>query len=241
MELTLLGLERIAGPVRAAVPPYTRMIIETFGSSAKALTFFGAAVSVGFEVHRHSAYNVLVLSEVDLTRLRKLTELGVKLGKAHIAAPWVMTPEYIQASRDTFALELIEIQQHHVTVFGEEYFRDLVFQDGHVRLQCERELKVSLITLRHGLLAAAGREKELEQVQVDVGESLARALRGMLWLKGHKEAKPAAEVLSEVEKITERKLDGLRTALNLHTRHGWEEFEGLHRDVEALKKIVDAW
>ena len=76
---------------------------------------------------------------------------------------------------------------------------------------------------------------------MDVGEGLMRTLRGLLWLKGQKEAKPAGEVLSEVEKIADRKLTGVRTALDRSASHGWNEFEGLYRDVEALGEIVNGW
>ena len=89
--------------------------------------------------------------------------------------------------------------------------------------------------------AAAGKEKYLGAIEVDIGEGLLRTLRGLLWLKGQRDAKPAGEVLSEVEKIAERKLAGMRNALDLTAPHGWTQFEMLYRDVEALGEIADAW
>ena len=166
---------------------------------------------------------------------------GVKFGKAGITAPLIMTPDYIKTSLDTFPLELIEIGQHHLTIFGDDYFNDLNFEDKHVRLQCERELKTILIGLRQGLLAAAGREKFIGALEVDIGEALLRTLRGMLWLKGDRAAKPSAEVLAEVEKIADRKLSGVRAALDASGHHGWDEFDKLYQDVEALGEIANDW
>ena len=68
-----------------------------------------------------------------------------------------------------------------------------------------------------------------------------RTLRSLLWLKGIKEAKPAVEVLSEVEKIADRKLSGVRNALEASAHHGWDEFDRLYQDVEALGEIADGW
>lgn len=231
----------IVEAMREPLRSYAELVEFIVVDRARALTLFGAIVTSGFDAARQTARSVLVMDRVDLAVLRTLAGHGAKLGKAGIAAPLVMTPEYIKSSLDTFPLELIDIQQQHVTVFGEEYFDDLSFEDSHVRLQCERELKVLLIGLRQGLLAAAGREKFIGALEMDVGQGLMRTLRGLLWLKGHKDAKPASEILHEIERVTERKLPGIRTALDTSGRHGWEEFETLYRDVEALGEIANAW
>ena len=241
MGVTLTGLDRVVEPMREPIRQYADLVCGLAGANAKALTLFGAIAAGSFDTARHTVHNVLVLEKVDLAILRRLAEHGAKLGKARIAAPLIMTPEYVKASLDTFPLEFIEIKLRHVTIFGEEYFDGLEFDDGHVRLQCERELKTILIGLRQGLLAAAGRRKVISAIEVDVGEGLMRTLRGLLWLKGKKEGMPALRVLSEIEQITERKLPGLRTALDPSAQHGWNEFETLYRNVETLGQIADAW
>ena len=240
MVIEFTGLEQIAEPMRGPVEQFAKLLTELGGANAKALTIFGALAAGTFDAGRHTVRSALVLERVDLAMLRSLAEHGTKLGKARIAAPLIMTPEYIKTSLDTFPLELIEIKQHHVTIFGEDFFNDLTFDNSHVRLQCEREMKVLLIGLRQGLLAAAGREKFLDALEQDVGEGLMRTLRGVLWLKNIRDPKPAAEVLGEIEKLADRKLAGIRTALNASTQHGWPEFESLYRDIEALGAIADA-
>ncbi len=235
------GLDRITAAMQQPLRSYAELVRKLAGTNAKALTLFGAVAADSFDPSRHTVRNVLVVDRVDLSMLRKLADHGAKLGKARVAAPLVMTPEYIKDSLDTFPLELIEIHQQHVTLFGDDHFMDLTFEDGHVRLQCERELKVILIGLRQGLLAAAGREKFIGALEMDVGEGLMRTLRGMLWLKGQKDAKPATDVLGAVETIIEKKLPGVQTALDHAAHHGWDEFESLYRDVEALGGIANAW
>ena len=235
------GFDRVVAPMRKPLEDYAQLVKELAGANAKALTLFGAIVAGSFDTDRHTARSVLVVDRVDLSMLRRLAQHGVQLGKARIAAPLIMTPEYTKASLDTFPLELIAIKQQHVTIFGEDYFEGLSFEDGHIRLQCERELKAILIGLRQGLLAAAGREKFIGALEVDVAEGLMRTLRGLLWLKGQKDGKPATEVLAEVEKTAERKLAGVRIALDPAARHGWDEFESLYHDVESLGEIANGW
>jgi hypothetical protein len=241
MTQALVGLDRIIENLRTPVRNYAEFLHEIAGENAKGLTLFGSIAAGSFDVKRHAVRNVLVFDKVDLSVLRRMAAHGIKLGKTHIAAPLIMTPDYIKSSLDTFPLEFIEIKQQHITLFGEDYFDSLEFNSAHIRLQCERDLKSILIGLRQGVLAATGREKFLDALQADASEGLMRTLRGMLWLKDQRDAKPAADVLVEIEKLAESKLPGLRAALNPDTPHNWSAFEQLYCDVEGLGKIVDAW
>ncbi len=235
------GLDRVIESMRQPIQQYTEEVRALAGDNALALTLFGSIAAGSFNIKKHTVRNVLVLQSADLELLRGLAKHGSKHGKARIAAPLIMTPSYITASLDTFPLELIEIHQCHIPLFGHDYFETLAFNDAHVRLQCERELKTILIGMRQGLLAAAGREKLIAAIDADVAESLIRTLRGLLWLKGQKEAKPSVHVVSEVESIIARQLPGVRNVLGVAAPHGWDEFRTLYDDVDAVGKIVDAW
>lgn len=241
MGTGLEGLDRVAEPMRQPIRKYAEEIRALAGDNALALTLFGAIAAGTFDKARHTVRNVLVLQSVDLEMLRRLAKDGTKLGKARISAPLVMTPAYIKASLDTFPLELIEIHQRHITLFGEDHFATLSVNDTHVRLQCERELKTILIGMRQGLLGAAGREKLVGAIETEIGERLVRTLRGLLWLKGQREPKPSTQVISELENIIQRRLPGVRDVLSVTAPHGWEQFRALYEDVETVGKVVDGW
>ncbi len=235
------GLERVEATMRGPLAEYAASIKTIAGTHETSLSLYGSILRCPFDAGLQSARSVLVVPCVDLGILRTLAEGGLRFGQSGIGAPLIMTAKYIKDSQDTFPLELIEIHQHHMTLFGVDHFSQLAVEDDHVRLQCERELKSILIGLRQGLLAAAGREKVIGAMTTDVGEALIRTLRGMLWLKGKKEALPAQDVLDDAEQITDRKLTGMRTALDPFTNHGWDQFDALYRDVEALGEIANAW
>ena len=84
-------------------------------------------------------------------------------------------------------------------------------------------------------------EQAFSELETTVADNLLRTLRGLLWLKGQRQAKPTTDVLAEIEKLTDRKLPGLRNAVDATAPHGWGEFETLYRDVEALGEIADGW
>jgi hypothetical protein len=235
-----LDMERIPASMRAGVEAYARLVADLAGDNVVALTFFGAVVAAGYDPERGPARNVLMLDKVDLDLLRRVAERGVQIGKLNIAAPVVMTEGYLAASLDSFPIEMIEIAQMRATVLGEDKFGGLRFDEGHVRLACEREFKRVLIGLRQGLLSAAGRERVLAAVEMDVGEVVLRTIRAVLWMKGMKESKPKEEALSEVERLVGRRLEGLRASLDPVVEHDFAAFEKLYGDVEALAEVADA-
>lgn len=236
-----MRLDAVAEPMRPHVRDFAELVRRLGGDNARSLTLFGALAAGAFDATRHTVHSVVELAIVDLDFLRRLAAEGLGLGKQRIAAPLIMTRPYIAASRDTFPLELIEISQARLTVFGDDPFAGLAFDDAHVRLQCERELKTLLIGMRQALLAAAGRDHLLGPIETDVSRGIIRTLRGMLWLRGDRAAKPADSVTAEVERLGGRRLDGVRSAASTTGPHGWPQFQSLYRDIESLAEMVNGW
>ena len=235
------NLEGAPESMRAPLQRYAGTLKELAGNNARSLTLFGAIAAGAFNPRSHTARSVFVVGEVDLEMLHRLARQGPRLGKARIAAPLIMTPEYINASMDTFPLEFLEIAQHHLCVFGEDYFRELPLEAAEVRHECEREIKTIQLAMRQALLAAAGRDKALTTVEVDVGERLLRSLRGLLWLHGDTEPKAALDAVAAIEDGIQRSLPGVRSAIDNRSGHGWEEFKTLYADVDALRTHINAW
>lgn len=236
-----LNLSPMINAMQDPIRRYAERLRELGGTNALSLVVFGSLAAGSFDPGRHTARSVLVLESVDLDMLRQLAKGGAKLGKDRIAAPLIMTPEYIDASVDVFPLEFIEIQQRHFCVFGSDHFEGLSFDQTHVRLQCEREIKTLLISMRQGLLSAAGHEKLFTTIEADVADRLMRTLRGLLWLHDKKEGLPALQTIEAVERSTDLALPGLRDVIQETVKDGWEEFQVLYSEIDALRKLVNAW
>jgi hypothetical protein len=226
--------------LRPRLQHFASRLQELGGDRVLALTVFGPAAAGTFDSERHSVRSALVVKSADLDMLRQLAQEGTRLGRDHIAAPLVFTPTFLHDSRDTFPLELLEIQQQQVTVFGEDFFAALTFADADVRLQCERELKVIQIGMHQGLLASGGHERTLMKIGQDLTEHLVRTLRGVLWLKGQRDGQPATQVVQDTEKLLERSLPGVWGTLGKTDGAPWQHFSNLYADVQALGQYVDA-
>jgi hypothetical protein len=233
------ALSQAAESMRPALREYAALVQQSAGSGLSGLTVYGEVLDAGFEPSRGAMASALVLERMDLNLLRHLAEQGPKLGRKHIAAPFITTPDYIKGSLDTFPLEFLEISQRHATLCGRDHFETLEFSPQYVRLQCEREFKRVLIRLRQGLLAAAGREAVLGHLRWDIGLHLLRTLAGLLWLKGLTKHLPREQILAESEKLLGSPLAGVRAAVLHHGEPDWVEFTALYNEVEKLAKVAD--
>ena len=238
---SMMNMDHVVDHMQEPLTKYLDRVQTLAGANCLAIIGFGTIATSGFDPAKHIARSVIVLDKIDLAMLRELAKDGAKLGKARIAAPLIMTPVYINGSLDAFPLELLEIHQCHVCFVGTDYFTELAFDERHLRLQCERELKTILIGMRQGLLAAAGREKLFGAMEGDVAERLLRTLRGLLWLHGQDEYVSSMDVVSRIEQETDRSLAGIRQALQDHRRHDWDDFTRLYDDVDGLKTLADRW
>ena len=186
------------------------------------------------------ARSVAVLKRVDLGMLDRLAESGAKFGKKNVSAPLIMTPEYIAASCDVFALELLEIKQQHALLGGEDHFADLEFARGDVRLQCERELKGELVQLRQGLLAAAGKHRVLPELCRACATRVIRMSRGVLLLHGVDPAPGTArEIVEQTAKAIGKPLPTLGRTVRDQGKAEFGEFERFYAEMEALAAHVD--
>lgn len=233
-------LSHLPEPMREAIGKLVDRIRALAGKQVLEVCLYGRVASAQFDAESDSVLSVLVLQQFDLRMLRELASEGVAFGKRRLTAPIVMTPGFIEESLDTFPLELLEIQQQHATIVGDDHFSTLTFQPSHIRHQCERELKTLLIGMRQGLLAAAARERLLERVKQGAVEMLLRTLRGYLWLKGQTDHQPDLAVVDAVEQVMSRKLPGIRQVMEDAAHDTWQQFLKLYDDIDALRKEIDA-
>ncbi len=236
---THLHLTGVRAERRDAAAELAGLLTPLAGPSLLGLTIFGSSVSADYDGPAGRLTSIAVLDRINLDRLADLAEHGPRLARLDIAAPLIMTPESIERSRDTFALELLEVMQFHTTVCGRDHFEHIEIESEHLRLQIERRFKQMLLDLRQGVLYSSGREGILSEVVESMGDRLFRALRGLLWLRGRTEPMSRAHVLAAIRERTGCDLPGVREAVTDKMIHDWDEFKSLYGDLERLAALSD--
>ncbi|MBU0639480.1 MAG: hypothetical protein KKB50_11495 [Planctomycetes bacterium] len=235
-------LQAIPEARRVAFGGFARTLMELARDNLLGLSAFGGWLAQDPLYEHAPARSVAVLARVDLEMLERLAAEGRQFGKQGISAPLIMTPEYLRASCDVFPLELLEVQQLHALVCGEDHFADLTFAPHDVRLQCERELKSGLIQLRQGLLAAAGRHKLLPELCLACAERGVRILRGVLYSKreaGRDLPRMSTSVVAAAAELAELELQTLRDVVATGSGLDFAGFQRFYAEVEALAGYVD--
>ncbi len=238
MDKSDIDVSSLPEPVQAPVRNLAQLLLELAGDNLQALAVFGTLLSEDFDPKRMSVRSVAVLKKMDLVLLDRLRSHGPRLGRRRLQAPLFMTERYIDQSRDSFPVELLEIQRLHAMVLGQDCFESLEFSRSDVRLQCERELKANLITLRQGLLSAH-KDAFIGPLLAAAMEQILRVLRAVLWLKDVESGPNAAAVVLAIDGLVDWKLPGLKNCLCVPAKASFKQFEQVYRDIESLSKYVN--
>jgi len=227
--------------------PFLDDVLKNQRDTIHSIHIVGSALTQDYDPKISDINSVIVLQEMDLKFLELLAPLGKKYGKKGVAAPLIMTPSYIDKSLDVFPVEFLNIKLVHQTILGEDIFLSLDIKDSDLRQQCEREIKVKLIGLRQGYIAAAGDKKSLGRGFIESIAGYMPLFKGIIVLLGKKAPINNSEILSALEEASGVSLEVFKLVLNhkrLKTLPDTDQldtvFEDYYAAIEKLGEITDA-
>ena len=239
----------VVGLNPAVADKITPMIEDLLGEHASNIHSFhvvGSAVIPDYNEKLSDINSVVVLHAMDLKLLTFLAPLGKKYGKKRIAAPLVMTPEYIEKSLDSFPIEFLDFRLLHKTVYGHDLLRDLQINTPNLRLQCEREIKTKLIGLRQGYLSTLGKKEDIATMLVRSFTGSMALFRTIIFLLGKEPPIPRAEVITMLGAATGIKTDIFEKLFLLKSnllKPSEQEllsfFERYYNTLESMENVID--
>lgn len=232
--------------VAEKIAPMIHELLAQHVQNIHSIHIVGSAVMPDYNEKRSDVNSVVVLHDMDLKFIAFLAPLGKKYGKTRIAAPIIMSPEFIRKSLDAFPLEFLNFKYIHRTVYGQDLFTQLAIDKAALRLQCEREIKVKLMGLRQGYLSSLGKKEHLATVLVRSITGTMAFFRALIFLLGSDPPIRRIEVLKAFgtatgiatgifEQLLQLKADAVKPAeQELHAL-----FEQYYQALESLEKIID--
>jgi hypothetical protein len=210
------------------------------------ITVVGSALTDDFRAGASDINTVVVLRRHATAALSAIASMAKPLRKQKVSPPLLMTAAYVDRSRDVFGVEFLDFQLTHRTVLGDDPFAALTFSKSDVRLQCERELKATLIRLRQGFIASAGNNKLIRDVLIAAAKGLAPLLRAMLWLKDIERPNTMDATFRKAASEFSVTLDAVVAAEHwryekprLTDAQIESAFESIYAATDALAQIVD--
>lgn len=217
-----------------------------FGDRLVSLAVYGSAATSDFSPATSDINTVLVLQGIGLPELQQARALRGKMKKVRLAAPLLLTQEFIRTSADVFPIEFLEIQEKHRLLAGKDIFSRLKIDLKNLRHECEHELKGRLLRLRQSFIEAGKNPAELQALLTAAQSANYPAFRTALRLKKIKPPVDQGLILAEMGKHF--KLDASvfsnvrrlrRGELKLPERELIGLFEQYLGEVEKLAQAVD--
>ncbi|RJQ14391.1 MAG: hypothetical protein C4560_12420 [Nitrospiraceae bacterium] len=245
--MSSLSLKELKPFAAGIVKPFLEDVLSKYGDGIHSVHITGTSITDDFNEKTSDVNSVIVLKEMDIKFLDLLSVLGKKYGKHRVAAPLIMTPQYIRTSLDVFPVEFLNFKLIHSTVYGEDIFKGLEINRMDLRRQCERELKVKLISLRQGYISSLGDRKILAEGLAKSITDYMPLFRGIIILSGKQPPVRQDEVINSLSEAADintgvfaqalgLKRDKIKLPLNeLHTI-----FENYYAATEKLERIIDA-
>jgi hypothetical protein len=237
---------RMSPEVAEKVEPFFEEILKSYPENIHSIHLVGSAVTEDFVKKVSDVNSVFVLEKMDLKFLELVAPLGRKHKKKGVAAPLIMTPEYINRSLDVFPVEFLDFKLIHQTVSGEDLLAAVEIDRSDLRHQCEREIKSKLIGLRQGYISSLGDRKMLTEHIVSSIVGYMPLFRGIIFLMGQDPPVRKNEVIKALSDATGLNLDIIKKILD--ARKGKipltkaelnTVFEEYYRATEEIGEVVD--
>ncbi len=173
--------EAIENPVLRKM---VRSLSESLGDRLVSVVLYGSAARGDFQKKTSDLNLLVVLENLDPSTLETLSPIVAKWRRQRQPFPRLFSPELISDSADVFPIEFLDIQAHHVVLYGGDPFADVVIHRDQLRLQCERELREKMMRLREGYLETQGRPRALKRLLTESFTTFVALFRGCLHLLG---------------------------------------------------------
>ncbi len=244
--MATLNFSGLDPAIAKKITPMIDDLFKAHESNLHSIHIVGSAVIQDYDEKLSDINSLVLLHNMDLRFITYLAPLGKKYGKKRIAAPLVMTPEYITRSLGAFPLEFLDFKLIHKTIYGPDVLNDLLIAGPELRLQCEREIKTKLIRVRQEYISSLGKKKQLAASLVRSITGSMALFRAIITLLGKEPPIQRMDVIHTFIHTAGLQTDIFEHLLKLKAnliKPSAQElgvfFEKYYRALESIEKIID--
>ena len=162
------------------IDEFVKRVREAGGTNVESVILFGSAVAGHFHPGLSNLNLLCILRDSSFRALQALTPAAKWWDRQKQPPPLCMTRQELERSTDVFTIELLDMQQHHRVLFGEDVLSGLSIPMDLHRVQVEYELREKLILLRQHVLVASENDSRLWDLLLHSAPSFATLFRHAL-------------------------------------------------------------
>ena len=241
-----IKIENLRPQVSQKIKPFVEEILNTYVENIDSIHIVGSAITENFDEKNSDINSIFVLKRMDLEFVELIAPFGKRYKKQRIAAPLIMTPDYIRQSLDVFPIEFLNFKMIHETVYGKDILNDIAIDLTNLRQQCEREIKTKLIALRQGYISSEGNKKIITENIVNSVMGYIPLFRSIIFLMGKELPVKTYEVLKDLAVYTGINIDIFKKVLDLKkgvlklTKNELDTvFEAYYKTTEEISRRID--
>jgi hypothetical protein len=191
---------------------------EAAGANLESVILFGSAVAGDFHPEFSNVNLFCVIRDSSFAALQALAPAVKWWNAQKQPPPLFMTHEEIKHSTDVFTIELLDMQQHHRVLFGEDVVQRLSIPANLHRVQVEYELREKLALLRQHLLLASGNDSRMWELLLRSVSSFATLFRHALIVLGNDAPVGKREAVEALSKRIGFDASGILRVLDVRER-----------------------
>lgn len=183
------------------IQEFVRRVRDAAGTNLESVILYGSAASGDFHPEFSNLNLFCVLRDSTFATLQTLAPAMRWWQEQKQPAPLLMTRVELEATTDVFTIELMDMQQHHRVLMGEDVLKGLQIPLRLHRVQVEYELREKLVLLRQHSLLALESDKRLWELLVRSSASFVTLFRHALLALGEEAPAGKREAVARLSRI----------------------------------------
>jgi hypothetical protein len=174
---------------------FARDLAGAYGDALRSVVLYGSAARGEYRDGVSDLNLLVLLADMGAATLRRGSALARAWAAENNPPPLVLGEAEFRDSADVFPIELADIRDAHLLLYGADPFTGLEIRAADLRAQLERELKAASIRLRTRYLTDAGEAVRFEPVLLKSLSTFLVMFRTVLRLSGVEVAREPEAVI----------------------------------------------
>ncbi len=238
------GDDKASKDTKEKIDEFVKRVREAAGPNVESIILFGSSVSGDFHPGLSNLNLLCILGDSSFAALQALAPVAKWWDRQKQPPPLCMTRRELERSTDVFTIELLDMQQHHRVLFGENVVQGLRISTRLHRVQVEYELREKLILLRQQILLAVGNDSRLWDLVLHSVPSFGTLFRHALIALGDSSPSGRREAVDALAKRLGFDLSAVHQALDVREHKADPKKININdlaaRYVSAVEKVTAA-
>jgi predicted nucleotidyltransferase len=182
-EISLEGLN-VAPEVRRALERFREDISGAAGSNLAALILYGSLARGRYRPGKSDLNVAVLLADTTTESLAAIAPALRAAWRAVRVEPFILNLSEIRSMADAFPTKLLDIQDNHIVLMGEDPFIELEVKREHLRLRVEQELRNIALRMRRRYVSVFDDPALLAEALANIAVSLKVELTALMRLAG---------------------------------------------------------